>query len=518
MSTFNLQEMYLTEYNRLIKALQDNFDALKKCTTIEQVVDWLYANAKNNQTISEIDLDSVTFTDEPNDEYSYTQGGKSIKLIKHDNLTAGNIRSGISIEGITGSLVDGSQIIKKTELNSNYEGALGVSNKLGYGIPYYYYDDENNNISFVTGSAQLTNLTDTEKIEGMIYDPVNEKFKFQNTDLNKQIYYKNVSVSVPKSELTTNTDSWTISAGYNPSQYTLERLSAADKNELKGKLQYNQTFLGVTGDNVNIIDTTVLGATPNNTNHIISGQKYYRNGQEVVGILTKTTQNNLVYITEHAHNNSFTPTVSTTEGNFTYLHIPNNSYSHQDWYFDITNLKPENIQQGKTILGVAGTAAILDLYTGDTAITLGAQQPNDLPTKDTRLENDITFTVDNSVINAKNIRKDVSILGVEGTFTSDDGKVDYVSYSTTDEFITLTDGSTLPVRKSGDIKFGKYAFMDGYLCQGTNNSLIIEPYTGSYNIELGQELPASLPTQNKSLANNIIFTKDTDVIKSEAIV
>lgn len=516
MSTFNLQEMYLTEYNRLIKALQDNFDALKKCTTIEQVVDWLYANAKNNQTISEIDLDSVAFIDIPNAEYSYTQGGRSIKLIKHDNLTAGNIRSGISIEGITGSLVDGSQIIKLTELNSNYGGILGVGNKLGSGIPYYYYDDTNNNISFVTGSAQLRELLDTEKIEGMIYDTVNEKFKFTDTDLNKQVYYKNVSIDVPKSEVTENTDSWTISAGYNPSQYTLERLDEDEKRDLKSKLEYNKTFLGVTGDNTNIINTEVLGADEVNPNQIIFGQKYFRNGQTVIGGLKNLSQSSMTYSSDDRYDTSFIPELSNTH-TYTYLRVPGNSYTHNDWYFDISNLKPDNIRNGIKIMGVEGTAAIYNSFPGPYSIQLGAELPNDLETANYNLNDDISFNIDNTVINPKNIRTGIKILGQTGNFTANDGALNYIVYSPTDS--TGTDNNDQPItyRETDDIKQGCWAFMDGYLCKGTNVSLKISSYTGDYEISLGRELPLPLPTTNKALYDDIKFKIDDSIVKKEAI-
>ena len=85
---------------------------------------------------------------------------------------------------------------------------------------------------------------------------------------------------------------------------------------------------------------------------------------------------------------------------------------------NINVLKPENIRAGKTILGVVGT------YTGGSAqltggsISLGSAAPTTPVTPPTGYDgfSSVDVTVDSTVIKPENIKKDVTILGVIGTY------------------------------------------------------------------------------------------------------
>ena len=85
---------------------------------------------------------------------------------------------------------------------------------------------------------------------------------------------------------------------------------------------------------------------------------------------------------------------------------------------NINVLKPENIRAGKTILGVVGN------YTGGSAqliggsVSLGAAAPTTPLTPPTGYDgfSSVAVTVDPTVIKPENIRKDVTLLGVTGTY------------------------------------------------------------------------------------------------------
>lgn len=116
MAKLELKEMYLTEYNRLVKALQDHYTALQSYSTIAEMTDWLNANL-NNTEITQINLNSINFTsDEKDTKFNYTRGGKTIEIIKHDGLKASNIKQGVTIEGIRGTLADASGMVAPDNL------------------------------------------------------------------------------------------------------------------------------------------------------------------------------------------------------------------------------------------------------------------------------------------------------------------------------------------------------------------------------------------------------------------
>jgi hypothetical protein len=193
MAKLNLQEMYLTEYNRLIVALQKHFTELKGKTKISEITDWL--NARQAMTpITEIDLNQITFT---GDEYQYSYGGQTIKLKKDNDLTGSNIVVGKVIEGITGTAVDGS-VLKVTE--NEVEGFLG---RVGSDIDYWYYDTVNKKLSSKKGTATLS---DNQVLRDLEYNKDNQEFGFKSDDENNSNYYKNFKVSVPKANITTAAD------------------------------------------------------------------------------------------------------------------------------------------------------------------------------------------------------------------------------------------------------------------------------------------------------------------------
>ena len=122
----------------------------------------------------------------------------------------------------------------------------------------------------------MANLLTDDVLSGMEYDDTNEVFQFSETDLTRKAnYYRNFKISVDKGTITPNAENteWTISAGYHPEDITIEKLTTAEKNTLKNYLQYDYTFLGVTGVDPMIRNTQILEAT-NNSNHIIAGQTY----------------------------------------------------------------------------------------------------------------------------------------------------------------------------------------------------------------------------------------------------
>lgn len=85
---------------------------------------------------------------------------------------------------------------------------------------------------------------------------------------------------------------------------------------------------------------------------------------------------------------------------------------------NINVLKPENIRAGVTVLGIVGN------YTGGSAqltggtVNLGAAAPVSPLTPPTGYDgfSSVAVSVDSTVIKPENIRKDVSILGVTGTY------------------------------------------------------------------------------------------------------
>ena len=115
----------------------------------------------------------------------------------------------------------------------------------------------------------------------------------------------------------------------------LPRLSNTEKTFLQNHLEYNKEILGVKGSNSAIVNT--VNATPGNNNHIINGQKYWRNGIEYNGILQELTSTDIIQndLINPITNTITSPVIS---GNSAII-IPANTYTHSNINFDITNLK-----------------------------------------------------------------------------------------------------------------------------------------------------------------------------------
>lgn len=85
---------------------------------------------------------------------------------------------------------------------------------------------------------------------------------------------------------------------------------------------------------------------------------------------------------------------------------------------NINVLKPENIRSGKTILGVVGTYSgeSVVLTTGSLALGSGSPVTPMTPPAGYDGFSSVNITTDSTVIKPENIKKDVSILGVTGTY------------------------------------------------------------------------------------------------------
>lgn len=102
----------------------------------------------------------------------------------------------------------------------------------------------------------------------------------------------------------------------------------------------------------------------------------------------------------------------------TYLPGAGSAWNRIDVTVDSDVLKAENIRAGKKILGIVGN------YTGGSAqliggsISLGATAPTTPLTPPTGYDgfSSVAVTVDPTVIKPENIRKDVTLLGVTGTY------------------------------------------------------------------------------------------------------
>lgn len=102
----------------------------------------------------------------------------------------------------------------------------------------------------------------------------------------------------------------------------------------------------------------------------------------------------------------------------TYLPGTGNAWNQIDVTVDNDVLKAENIRAGKKILGIVGN------YTGGSAqliggsVNLGSAAPTTPLTPPTGYDgfSSVAVTVDSTVIKPENIRKDVSILGVTGSY------------------------------------------------------------------------------------------------------
>ena len=537
MAKFSLQEMYLTEYNRLIAALQTYFTEGKAYNTIEQWVDYLN-RVKETKQITSIDLDSIGFaTDDKDVTTEYTQGIYSIMLQKHDNLIEENIKKGVVIEGITGSLVDGSQIISETQLNA-LGGIDSVLSNLDSKFPYYYYNSATNEIKSGQGKAEPTQTGNNLTIgTDLIYNKTTERFdldsKYENVPLKKfKVVPDNIITSVPSTGGVYN-----LPAGYVPTALDLPRLTDAERSSLQDNLKYGYSILGVTGKKSSIVDT--LEDTSGDSNHIISGQYYWRNGIRYSGALQEKTVYDVIQSNLSSPvTNTIVPTIS---GN-TAFSIPSNSYVKEGFSFDITNLAANNIKNGIEIMGIVGNADIVDLYEGNTTVMVGTDTPivladaegnynnatNIIPVGGHRFEegDDIIIVpldsdYENDIVTGK------VIAGLSGTFSArSNSHLQYIAEDfnedgTVKETETTIEATGMVVKhsESNDIALNKYAFIDGRLCRGTNTSLVNkEEYTDNYLLELAdEELPTQLETKDKLLTDNIQIWINPDKINSNII-
>lgn len=448
------------------------------------------------------------------------QGSQSIELTKHNNLIAANIKKGVTVEGITGTLVDGSTIVKLSDIEDVLDSRILSSLETGYS--YWYYDDTAKQLKSGAGKAQATQINKELTLgTDLLYS--SGIFNLSGTYANIPLKNFTVKPNAVITEIETSVDgNYVIPVGYVPTILELPRLSDAEKTFLQNNLEYNKEILGVKGSNSAIVNT--VNAMPGDNNHIISGQKYWRNGIEYNGSLLELTltdviQNDLI---EPITNTITAPEIS---GNSAII-IPANTYTHSNINFDITNLKAENIKNGIDIMGIIGNADIVDLYEGPTTFSIGTTSPiliededgnftietDSIGLKDKRLDDSLLFlpvadAYANDIVDGK------SIGGLTGTFSKRSN--DFISYVAEEydeegnvkevETIIEANGSVIKHSESNDIALDKYAFIAGRLVRGTNTSLVDqEEYTDDYLIELNDTTPPELlETKDKLLTDNI---------------
>lgn len=433
MAKIELKEMYLTEYNRLINALRKHYTALNSVNTISGITDYfnnLLVSTGNNNTIK---LDDITFGSD--DIFNYTIGSQAIIIKKDSQLTSENIRKGVNIEGVVGEfIVDPNTIINIGEEDTLVE----ILSKIRKDVEYYYYDTIHNTIEHATGT-QKSIENHGFNLERDFKKPVSilGNLTFTRKNPSNDLYQDNFSIIVKKASIKNENGQVTISTGY-VDQETTESLGLSEKdiNILKDNLNYYYTdgVLGVKGENPNIINT--LDPTVGNQYHIIKGAKYYVNGVGYNGLLepiTSTTNFIKNSDTEIVNN---VLTIKPSDSNYTYLQLPQNYYVNTPYYFDISNLKSENIKSNIWIMGIKGSyegmpdgvsvdgeeitidtnqfATITVGYSGDDGgrgdvIIDGINVP-------VELGDNSDASVKATNLTPANIKKDTTILGVTGTY------------------------------------------------------------------------------------------------------
>lgn len=98
---------------------------------------------------------------------------------------------------------------------------------------------------------------------------------------------------------------------------------------------------------------------------------------------------------------------------------------------DASVIKPENIVSGVTILGVTGTKHNPTILTK----TLSSESPNiDTPSYPNDCYSQVQYVVDSSVIRPENIKQGISILGISGNYKcANAGSAEYTELITTNE-------------------------------------------------------------------------------------
>lgn len=105
-----------------------------------------------------------------------------------------------------------------------------------------------------------------------------------------------------------------------------------------------------------------------------------------------------------------------------------------------SNITPDNIKSGVTILGVTGTLHHLQ----NKNVTLGASMPStQTPTSPYDGLSQVSFSLDSNVVKAENIKNGVSILGVTGNYIGTTGVADLRSTGNPASWNTARDTLTI---------------------------------------------------------------------------
>lgn len=203
---------------------------------------------------------------------------------------------------------------------------------------------------------------------------------------------------------TPQTYAQTIPTGYTSGGSISAVTSAIDSNIKAGNIKKGVTILGVAGNlTASGIDTSDATAT---ANQILSGYTAYVNDAKITGNIP--------------NRGSASVTPRTYSQSLSYGYYPNSISIGAVTSSIDSNIRPENIKQGVSILGVSGTLISQDIEKITETITPSA---NSNITRSNRFYQTLTVARVTSNIDSniqpKNILKGITILGVTGALEQD---------------------------------------------------------------------------------------------------